>query len=228
MDLFGWRRRRYRKELDKLGLDPQERALIEAEFARGDNEAATARIGRAQERLRAEFTARTGIDPSVIVPVVGDQISWTDVVRHVFRVHEFDRAGTVVDANNRAKATGAGPYGFLAVESPIVNQRIRLPIIHRDDFLLATTVFDEPRLVEALSAEVELLVTYAPKRVLQGGLSGSASHVLHYALVPAGTLERYYSMDGDLHMASPNPEKLFGQFIYDGEIKVQANPDPAL
>jgi hypothetical protein len=228
MDLFGFRRRRYRKELDKLGLDPGERALIEEEFARGDNDAATARIERSQERRRAEFAARTGIDPRMIVPLVGQQISWTDVVRQVFRVRDFDRAGTTVDSNDRVKASRTQPYGFLLVESPILNQPIRLPIIHRDDFLLATTVFDEPKLVEALSAEVELLVTYGPKRVLPGGLSGSPSHVLHYVLVPPGTLERYYSMDGDRHMASPAPEKLFGNFVYDGEIKVQVIPDPAL
>ena len=231
MDLFGFRRRRYRKELDKLGLDPRERALIEDEFARGDNDGATARIGRAQERRRAEFAARTGIDPRVIVPLVGEQISWTDVVRQVFRVRDFDRAGTTIDSNDRVKAAGrTEPYGVLLVESPILNQPIRLPIIHRDDFLLATTVFDEPQLVEAVTAEVELLVTYAPKRVLPGGLSGSPSHVLHYVLVPLplGTLDRYYSMDGDRHMASPAPEKLFGKFVYDGEIKVQTIPDPAL
>ena len=228
MDFLGLKRRRYRKELDKLGLDPQERAQIEAEFARGDNEAATARIGRAQERLRAEFVARTGVDPRGIVPVVGEQMSWTDVVRQVFRVNDFDRAGTTVDSSGHVKAIGAGPYGFLLAESPILNQQIRLPIIHRDDFLLATTVFDEPRLVEALAADVELLVTYVPKRVLPGGLSGSASHVLHYILVPAKTLERYYSMDSDRHMASPAPEKLFGKFAYDGEIKVQVIPNPDL
>jgi hypothetical protein len=34
----------------------------------------------------------------------------------------------------------------------------------------------------------------------------------------AGTLEWYYSMDDDRHMASPAPEKLFGRFVYDGEI----------
>ena len=97
MDLFGWRRRRYEKELAKLGLDPQERALIEADIARGDHEGATARIAAAQEKQRAAFAAKTGIDPRTIVPMVGRQISWSDVVRHVFKVCEFDRAGTTVD-----------------------------------------------------------------------------------------------------------------------------------
>jgi len=52
--------------------------------------------------------------------------------------------------------------------------------------------------------------------------------VLHYVLVPSGTLERYYSVGGDRHMASPTPEKLFGTLVYDGEIKVQVNQEPAL
>ena len=228
MNLFGGRRRRYEKELEKLGLDPQERALIEADIERGDHAAATAHIAAAQERQRAALAATTGIDPRTIVPMVGQQISWLDVVRHVFKVCEFDRAGTAVGPNDRVKARGLDPYGYLLVESPILNQRAILPIIHRDDFLLATTVFDEPRIAKTLETESELLVTYAPKRVLAKGLSGSLSHVLHYILVPQGTLDRYYSMDDDRHMASPAPEKLFGQFIYDGEIKMQVIPKPTL
>ncbi len=229
VDLFGWRRRRYERELDRLGLSPQERALIEADLDRSDHAAATARIGAAQERQRAAITAATGVDPRSIVPVVGQQLSWADIVRQVFRVCEFDRAGTTVGPNDRVKAAGAmDPYGYLLVESPILNQRASLPIIHRDDFRLATTVYDEPRVVEALATEAELLVTYAPKRVLPKGLSGSASHVLHYVLVPRGTLDRYYSMDGDRHMASPAPEKLFGEFVYDGDIRVQVSTNPAL
>lgn len=109
----------------------------------------------------------------------------------------------------------------MIANSPILSQSISIPIIHRDDFILATTVFDEPRLVELLEDEAELLVTYAPKRVLPGGLSGSTSHVLHYAIVPIGTLDRYYSFDDDRHMSQPDPEKLFGYFVYEGEIKFQ-------
>jgi hypothetical protein len=178
---------------------------------------------------REDFAAKTGIDPRFIEPVIGQQISWAEIVRHVFKVREFDRSDTTVDANNRVQAGSSdAPYGFLLVESPILNQPVWLPIIHRDDFLLATTVFDEPSLVDALAGEVELLVTYAPKRVLPGGLSGSPVHVLHYILVPAGTLEKYYSLDDDRHMGSPAPEKLFRQFVYDGEIRVERVPNPLL
>lgn len=227
MDFFGWRRRRYRKELERLGLDPQELALVEAEIERGDHAAATGLIAAAQERMRSAFVAATGVDPRSVVPLVGRDISWADIVRHVFKVNEFDRAGTTIGPNDEVKAGHLGPYGYLLVESPVLNQPVSLPITHRDDFVLATTVFDDPRLVSVLS-DAELLVTYAPKRVLPLGLSGSTAHVFHYVIVPEGTLDRYYSIDGDRHMRSPAPEKLFGQFVYEGEIKVQVLPEPAL
>ena len=163
------------------------------------------------------------------MPVIGKQISWVEIVRQVFKVREFDRSDTTVDANDCVKAGSSdAPYGFMLVESPILNQAVWLPIIHRDDFLLATTVFDEPSLVDALAGELELLATYAPERVLPGGLSGSPLHVLHYILVPAGTLEKYYSFDADRHMHSPAPEKLFGQFVYHGAIGVGRAPNPLL
>jgi hypothetical protein len=77
MDLFGWwRRRRCQKELNRLHLGPEERALFEAALARGDKDAATALIAHAQEGVRADFAAKTGIDPRSIVPVIGQQISW--------------------------------------------------------------------------------------------------------------------------------------------------------
>jgi len=200
---------------------------VEADLQRGDKEAATASIAAAQERQRSAFTSLTGVDPRTIVPVIGRDISWANIVRQVFKVHEFERAGTTVGPNDQVKAGSNGPYGYLLVESPILNQKVSLPICHRDDFDLATTVFDEPSLVQLLN-EAELLVTYAPNRVLPKGLSGSMSHSLHYVIVPLGTLDRYYSIDGDRHMSSPAPEKLFGQFIYEGENKVQVVRQPSL
>ncbi len=116
------------------------------------------------------------------------------------------------------------PYGYLLVESPILNQPIRLPIIHRDDFLLAASVFDESALADLVTTE-DLLVTYAPRKVLRGGLSGDPSHVLHYAMTPGGTLDSYYAKDSDIHMSKPNPALIFGPFVYDGEIRVQMNAE---
>ena len=67
------------------------------------------------------------------------------------------------------------------------------------------------------------------ENVFRGGdLSGlsPAGTVLHYAIVPSGTLDSYYSANSDAHMARPEPQKLFGQFVYQGEIKVQINSEP--
>ena len=108
----------------------------------------------------------------------------------------------------------------MLAESPILNNRVRLPIIHRDDFLLAASVFDDPKLANLVESE-ELLVTYSPKHLGAKGVSASPHHVLHYALVPSGTLDSYYSANNDAHFAKPEPQNLFGSFVYQGEIKVK-------
>jgi hypothetical protein len=162
-----------------------------------------------------------------ITPEVGRGIKWVDIVGQVFRVLEFDRGGTTIGADNKVTATSSfEPYGYLLVESPILNQPVRLPIVHRDDFLLAASVFDDPRFADVIKEE-ELLVTYVPKHKLPNGLAGT-SHALHYVITPRGTLDRYYEVENDVHMASPAPEKLFGELVWDGEIRVQVNPDPKL
>lgn len=209
-------------------LTPEEGFLIQEDLRKGDRESAERRITTAQERLRAKFKEATGIDARDIIPEIGSEISWADIVCHVLRVLEFDRNGTTIGPNGQVEALSPSmPYGYLLVESPILNQKVRLPIIHRDDFLLAASVFDEPELAHRVIDE-ELLVTYAPKHLLPKGLSGSSLHVLHYAITPRGTLDSYYSMNNDAHMAKPYPEKLFGQFVYSGEIRVQVNPEPRL
>ena len=163
-----------------------------------------------------------------IVSEIGRENSWSDVVNHIFRVLEFDRNDTTIDQDNQVKAKSLfKPYGYLLVESPISNQKARLPIIHQDDFLLAASVFDEPQLADIIQDD-ELLVTYAPKQLLPRGLSGSPHHVLHYVITPRGTLDSYYSMNNDIHMTKPDPKKLFGPFVYQGEIKVKINSDPKL
>ena len=80
--------------------------------------------------------------------------------------------------------------------------------------------------MEAVKAE-ELLVTYIPKHKLPNGLAG-ITHALHYVIVPQGTLDRYYEADNDIHMAVPAPEKIFGKFVWEGEIRVQVNPCPSI
>jgi hypothetical protein len=210
------------------GLTPEEVSLVREDIRSGRNESAEQRIAVAQERQRAKIKEATGVDMRDVTPEIGREISWADIVNHVFRVLEFDRNDTTIKQDNQVKAKSLfKPYGYLLVESPILNQKARLPIIHQDDFLLAASVFDEPKLADLIISE-ELLVTYAPKHLLPKGLSGSPHHVLHYVITPQGTLSSYYSVNNDMHMAKPDPQRLFGPFIYQGEIKVQVNSEPKL
>ncbi len=210
------------KTAQEAGLTPEEVSLVKEDLQKGNRESAEQRIAIAQERQRAKFKEATGIDVRNIVPVIGRDISLADIVNQVFRVLEFERCGTTID-NNKVKAlSSVEPYGYLLVESPILNQKVRLPIIHKDDFILAASVFDLPNPAEHI-VDNELLVTYAPKHLLDKGLSGSPHHVLHYVIAPHGTLDSYYSTNNSIHMAKPEPAKIFGQFVYMGEIKVQIN-----
>ncbi len=217
-----------KKMLQDSGLTPEEVSLFQEYSREGKHKQATQLIAVAQERQRAKFKEDTGIDLRDIIPEIGQDISWADIVNQVFRVLEFDRSDTTVEQNNQVKAQSlTRPYGYLFIESPILNQKARLPIIHRDDFLLIANAFDNSELSKLVS-DGELLVTYVPKHLLPKGLSGSPHHVLHYAITPRGTLDFYYSMDNDIHMTKPEPQRLFGSFVYQGEIKVQVNLEPKL
>jgi hypothetical protein len=100
-------------------------------------------------------------------PEVGRGIKWVDITRQVFRILDFDRNGTIIGENDKVIAASSNkPYGYLKVEAPILNQPIKLPIIHRDDFLLASSVFDDPDLL-ASARDSDFLVTYAPKHKLE-------------------------------------------------------------
>lgn len=205
--------------------EKEEGPLIQEDIRKGDHEAVKQRIAAAQKRQRKEFKEATGVDVKKVVVEIGLEISWADIVNHAFRVLRFDRSDTAIEKNQVKAKSLFKPYGYLLVESPILNNRARLPIVHRDDFLLAASVFDEPKLV-ALVVDQELLVTYAPKHVLPKGFSGSPRHVLHYVITPRGTLDSYYSKNNDMYMAKPDPQKLFGPFVYEGEIRVQINSEP--
>lgn len=222
------RARRAKKAINNLDLTTEEGLSIQKDLQNGDHETAVQKIATAQERHKKKFKETMGVDVKDIIPEIGKEISWADIVNHAFRVLEFDRNETTVNENNQVKAKSSfQPYGYLLVVSPILNNRVRLPIIHRDDFLLAASVFDEPKLSDLVESQ-ELLVTYAPKHLLSKGLSGSPHHVLHYAIVPSGTLDSYYSVNNDAHMTKPEPQKLFGPFVYQGEIKVQINSEPKI
>jgi hypothetical protein len=158
--------------------------------------------------------------------VIGKHCKWTDVIGQVFRVLEFDRSGTIIRPGNKLKTKGfLKPYGYLRVESPVLNTPVRMPIVHRDDFLLAASVFDDPKCVDAVK-EDELLVTYIPKKKLPGGSVG-IQHGIHYAIVPRGTMERYYGFDETSErMVYPEPERIFGVLQWDGMLRVHMNPEP--
>jgi hypothetical protein len=163
-----------------------------------------------------------------MTPLVGCHIRWSDIIGQVFRVRDFDPSDPTIAADGQVHAGSiVRPYGYLLVESPILNQQVVLPICHRDDFLLASSVLDEPKLAHAVD-EAELLVTYVPEHQLPDGRATGLWHALHYVIVPLGTLRRYYEVSNSVHMAKPAPEKLFGPFVYKGEIRVQVNPDPRL
>lgn len=156
---------------------------------------------------------------------IGRDISWIGIIRHVFRVLEFDRAGTTIDQNNNVKAKSKiKPYGYLIVDSPILKQNVKIPIVHKDDFLLAASVFDDPKLSKD-NTELELLVTYIPKQKHPHGLAG-IWHALHFMITPLGTLEKFYNI-GTM-MKEPHPEKIFNNISWEGEIRVGVNLSPNL
>lgn len=210
---------------NKYGLTSGETSTILEEKRKGNEKSVEKIFANLQERTRTKYKKTTGIDPKNIIFEIGKDISWVDIVHHVFRIIEFDRNGTIIGPNNKVKALSQDqPYGFLLVESPILNNKAKIPIIHRDDFLLAASLFNNPKLSKLVNFQ-EFLVTYEPEILLPDGLSGSPSHVLHYIIVPSGTLDLYYSTDNDLHMAKPDPEKLFGPFKYKGMIEVQISSE---
>ena len=220
-----WTMAKFDKAVKNLGLTPEDGSLLQDDLRKGDQESAVQRITTAQERHRTKFKEATGIDTFSTILVVGQDIKWADIVRQVFRVLEFDRGDTIVLSDGTVKAaTRTKPFGYLLVESPILNVKARLPIIHSADFALATTVYDEPRLAEVIK-QTELLVTYFPKHKLPMGFAG-ITRAIHYVIAPRGTLERYYEFNNDEHMANPAPEKLFKKFVWNGEVCVQVNSDP--
>jgi hypothetical protein len=211
----------------QMGWTNEQADAMSAAHSQGGRRAAIAKATEIQAEQMAALKS-AGIDLKGMVPEVGKLIGWDQIVRHVFRVLDFDRHGTVVSPDDQVHAQDpAEPYGYLRAESPILNQPISLPIVHRDDFILATTVYDDSGLTAAVESDYELLVTYAPKRVLAGGLNGTPDHCLHYVIAPRGTLENYYSFRDDLHMGRPAPEKLFGDFVYQGRIGVGRNQSPS-
>ena len=157
---------------------------------------------------------------------IGRDISWEDIIGHVFKIIGFDKDGTAIDNNGNVKAKSTyKPYGYLLVDSPMFEGPVELPIVHRDDFLLASSVFDDPKLSEEIK-NFELLVTYVPKDKLPGGMAG-VTHALHYVITLPETINYYHKIEA-LRQSPSNLEKLFVRFAWEGEIKVETNLNPDL
>lgn len=155
-------------------------------------------------------------------------LDWATVVGQVFRVRSFDRDGSSIDGNKVRRRQRLGAYGYLHVESPHILDRLatRLPIYHSDDFRLADSAFSEEAIRSLIEhQQIEVLTTYVPERIGRGGIA-LGGHPLHFILVPFGTLERYYEVAS--RFTTPEPEKLFGEFKYSGDIEVGRNPNPTI
>lgn len=158
------------------------------------------------------------------IPEIDKKIAMKKIVGHTFRIHDFDRNGTVIESGNQVKAKGwFSPYGFLHVSSPLFENVARLRIIHKDDFFLASSIFDD-ELLSPLIKDSDFLVTYLPKEHSRG-YSMTPHHVLHYALTPKGTLNEYYSSENKKHLIEPEPEKTGTKIRYEGQIKVEIFED---
>ncbi len=157
--------------------------------------------------------------------LIGRDLSWIDVVNKVFLVKDFDRNGTLIKGNRVIANSKTNPYGYLIVLSPLYKEPLRLPIIHRDDFILAASVFDDPKITPMLTQR-ELLVTYAPLKFMPSGHALGYSHVLHYVFAPVGTLEYFYSSNNKDSISKERIEQLFVRFIYTNKISVQINNNP--
>lgn len=208
-------------ELHEFPIEVQ--AKIKQALMEGGRKNAEAVIAEFQAENKAALKAQ-GIDVDSFVPVIGQHIGWGQIERQVFRVLEFDRANATIGPDGYPKKiVWALPCGALRVESPILNQPARIPIIHRVDFLLACRVFDGPH----LPSSAELLVSYAPKGKTLGFLP-SLAHFLHFVVCRRGTLESYYDDKDRDHVRYPNLDKLFGKLRYSyaslDQIKVTVHP----
>ncbi len=213
-------------EFEQRGITGKDIETVSQYLDSGDGLSAFKHIEGVEKRHRTDLIEK-GVDTEETIPEVGREIPWTEIVRQVFRVLDFDRSETTLDDEFKVIAKDShSPLGYLLVESPILNQPMRLPITHSDDFRLAASIFDHPMFPE-MSEQHELLVTYVPKLKLPGSLAG-IWHAIHYVVTPRGTLEQYYSFNNDEYMRNPSPEKIFKPFVWNGEVRVEMNFDPKL
>ncbi len=155
---------------------------------------------------------------------IGKTISWKEAIGMVFKVLDFDTFGTTISTSGNVIAkSDYKPYGYLIVTNPNLKGLLRLPIIHSDDFLLASSVFGNSNLKEKVKTN-DFLVTFRPKIITPDGSAG-IHHAFHYVIAPLNTLNNFYSTDHS-NKTEEQVQSLFIKFIWEREIKVQMNPNP--
>ncbi len=112
--------------------------------------------------------------------LVGRDIKWDEINGEVFRINAIDRNGTIIDEGGQVHAKdNFSPYGFLIVEWPIIERRVKLPITHKDDFLLVSNIYDNPEALAAIDG-YDFLVCYYPADHMKNEYAAFL-HVLHIA-----------------------------------------------
>jgi hypothetical protein len=159
------------------------------------------------------------------IKIIGRDINWIDIIGKVFKIIKFEKAYSIDNSGNIIRKEALKPYGYLHVIAPDYEKAVLLPIVHKDDYLLASSVFDDIQWSEKIR-NFDFLVTYVPKENLLDGFTGF-THALHYVITPAQTIEFFYKIEA-LRETPSNPEKLFVKFSYEGEIRVEFNPNPDL
>ncbi len=91
--------------------------------------------------------------------VIGQGIRWEDVKGQVFHVLDFTPNASVEGGKVRANSRFT-PYAMLTVESPVYQEPLTMPVLHRLDFLHLWKCFQE----QAVGATEELMVSYEPGR----------------------------------------------------------------
>lgn len=158
----------------------------------------------------------------ISMPQFGNQVSWNIAYKNVFKIVDFDRNGSVINEKGVVIAKSSfQPYGYLIVESPVLAESTRLPIIHRDDFLLASSIYGDEKLKEVIQ-DLEFLVTYYPKAITSKGLSLSPFHVLHFVIANQSTLQNIY-FRGTNAVDDEKLKSLFKHFVWEGNVRVEMN-----
>jgi hypothetical protein len=157
---------------------------------------------------------------------VGKEIIWNQIEREVLRVIDFDRTDTTIDSDYKVIAkSNITPYGFLITEWPVIERRVKVPIVHQDDFLLASSIFDDAAFLKEIQG-CDILATYYPFDKKANEISVFL-HKLHFVITPPETFEEYYQIRNN-SLLGCNPEVLFGEFDWMGELKVKINSEPKI